>query len=485
MAVPSAGPRRELGQQLRAVVKVFTVSDPPDYEQPWQTRGPTTSTGSGAVVETERGPRVLTNAHCVDNHVFVEVRRYGKSHRFPAEVEAIGHECDLALLNVADAGFFAGADPILLGDLPSLSDRVSVCGFPVGGERLSVTEGIVSRIEVVRYTQRRRRLLAIQIDAAINSGNSGGPVLRDGKMVGVAFQALDDAASIGYMIATPVVDHFLRDVDAGRRDGFPSLGVHTQPLESASQRRWLGLPEDSEDGIMVTRIAYGGSAWGVLRRGDVLLAVDGEPIAADGTFAFRDGERLTWDYTISRATVGESVPLTIWRDRAEMCCLVPLKPPQYLVAEDRYDVDPSYYVFGGLLLVPLTRDYLKTWGDQWWSTAPRDLVATYENDDRTPDRTEPVVLQKVLADTANHGYHDFENLLIRSVDGVRVRSLSHLVGVVESGTAPFVCFESELGHSIVLERSLAEARQQDILDRYGVPRDRSDDLNEPSVTETG
>ena len=69
---------------LRSVVKVITTSDAPDYDQPWQTEGPDGAVGSGVIVMTSRGPRVLTNAHVVENQVFIEVRRYGKSRKFEA-----------------------------------------------------------------------------------------------------------------------------------------------------------------------------------------------------------------------------------------------------------------------------------------------------------------------------------------------------------------------------------------------------------------
>src|SRR6186713_198283 len=98
-----------------SVVKVLTVSDSPDYGQPWQTRGPQHSSGSGAVVETARGLRVLTNAHVVENHVFVEVQRSGSALKSVAEVEGVGHECDLALLK-ADPSFFDGAEPLDYGE---------------------------------------------------------------------------------------------------------------------------------------------------------------------------------------------------------------------------------------------------------------------------------------------------------------------------------------------------------------------------------
>ena len=474
--MPSSVRPRELTPILKSVVKVLAVSDPPDYDQPWQTRGATSNVGSGAIVALPDGLRVITNAHCVANHVFVEVRRYGKSTKHVADVEAIGHECDLALLKVADPAFFDGTHPIPLGGLPRLSDRVSVCGFPVGGERLSITEGIVSRIEIVRYAQRRRRLLAVQIDAAINPGNSGGPVVRDGKMVGIAFQGLEDAQLVGYMIATPVVEHFLNDTARGLRDGFPGLGVRAQPLESPAHRRMLGLPRSVEDGVLINQVIYGGSAWGVLHEEDVLLAIDDVPVAADGTISFRDGELLSWDYTVSRRSVGDTARLDVWRGQARHRLELELKPPQYLVAEDQFDERPSYFIYAGLLFVPLTRDYLKTWGDQWWAGAPRDMVALYETGYRTADRIEPVVLQKVLADEANIGYHQYENLLVSAVDGQPVRCLAHLVELVEQGSGECVRIRTEVGLSVVVDRAVAAARRDVIAARYSVPRDRSSDL---------
>lgn len=73
-------------------------------------------------------------------------------------------------------------------------------GYPIGGDTISVTSGVVSRIEVSSYSHGSAELLAIQIDAAINSGNSGGPALTDdGKCAGIAFQTLveEDAENIG------------------------------------------------------------------------------------------------------------------------------------------------------------------------------------------------------------------------------------------------------------------------------------------------
>ncbi|MEM9696008.1 MAG: trypsin-like peptidase domain-containing protein [Myxococcota bacterium] len=470
--------RRTLGALLRSVVKVLCVSDAPDYEQPWQRQGAQSQVGSGAVIETERGLRVLTNAHCVSNHAFVELRRYGRAEKCEAEVEAIGHACDLALLRVADERFFDGTTALSVGELPELGDRVHVCGYPLGGDRVSITEGIVSRIELVSYAQSNRELLAVQIDAAINDGNSGGPVIsQDGRLAGVAFQALDDAESVGYMIAPEVVSHFLADVARERGEGFPAIGVLTQPLENRAHRAYLGLPSDVDGGVLVTRVVFGGAAWGLIEPGDVLLEVDGVAVAADGAVVLREGELISFHYIVSRLHVGDHMPVKLWRRGRAVYVSLTLTPPRYLVAEDRYDVRPSYFIFGGLLFVPLSRDYLKTWGNEWWQHAPSDLVALYESGVPTADQSEVVVLQKVLADRVNQGYHDLENLIVERVDGQRIHSLADLVHRVREGDMhQYLRVEFSDGVEIVLDRREVRQRHASVLSRFGVPQPHSQEL---------
>lgn len=461
---------------LRSVVKVITTFDAPDYEQPWQTMGPDAAVGSGAIVMTPRGERVLTNAHVVANQVFIEVRRYGKSRKFEATVEGIGHVCDLALLKIKNPGFAKGAPAFPIGDLPKLGERVATLGFPIGGDRLSITEGIVSRIEVYPYAHSQRNLLAVQIDAAINSGNSGGPVVKDGEIVGIAFEAMDEAENVGYMIGAPVVKHFLRDIEHGVNDGFPDLGIVTQALESKSHRRSLGLSPRSHSGVLIVGVVQDGSAHGVLEEGDVLLMVDRKHVAADGSISFRKGERIELAHQVAKRHVGEIMPVQILRDGEVQNLKLPLKPPRYLVAEDSYDVRPTYYLYGGLLFVPLSRDLLLTWGPEWWQEAPSEIVSIYENEVCSASRSEVVVLQKVLADRVNQGYHDIEMLVIDRVQGRNIRDLNALIRKVESTKDEFIRFQGSDGTMIVLERDDVEKRNHSILRRYGVRSDRSANL---------
>ena len=218
----------DVSDMLSAIVKVFCVASPPSLVNPWQNRMQKTGTGTGFVTRDERGERrIVTNAHVVTHSTFVEVRRHGSPKRFAARVVAEGHDCDLAVLAVDDDAFWgergaenwlplAGPDALSgaqlpFGGLPELRDEVTVLGFPTGGDNISITSGVVSRIELQEYVHSGALLLAMQIDAAINPGNSGGPVLLGREVVGVAFQNLGGAENIGYAIPMPVTRHFLRD----------------------------------------------------------------------------------------------------------------------------------------------------------------------------------------------------------------------------------------------------------------------------------
>jgi S1-C subfamily serine protease len=464
-----------LGALKESVVKVMTVSDSPDYEQPWQTLGAGPSTGSGAIVATPQGLHVLTNAHVVEDATFIEVRREGQTRKTVAEVVSYGEACDLALLSIEDSTFFEGAKPILIGELPSLGDPVTVLGFPIGGEHLSITEGVVSRIELTMYVQNERNLLSVQIDAAINSGNSGGPVVLDGKLVGIAFQSLEEAENIGYVISAPVVQHFLRDVESPPYDGFPDLGLTVQHLESSAHRRYLGLPR-TRRGVLVTQVHYGSACWNVLQPGDILLSVGGESIAADGTVKLGEGSRIEFQYVPSMRHVGEDVSLQIYRGEERSTHHVTLQPHRPLVPGRALGGRPSWFTYAGLLFVPLTRAWLETWGEAWRSSAPATLVSLYDHGICTSRAREIVILQKVLADKVNRGYHELESVRIVNVQGRRVRKLSDLVRVVDATEDEFVVFETADQRQIVLDRQAAADRSETILRRYAVPADRSADL---------
>jgi S1-C subfamily serine protease len=459
-----------------AMVKIYAVQTEPYYYDPWSMNRSTSTSGSGCVIE---GNRILTNAHVISDQSFVQVRRYGAPKKFKARIIAVSHTADLALLTVDDPSFFKGIKPPAFGVLPEIQQEVYVYGFPEGGDTLSITKGVVSRIEHDIYAHSSRALLAVQIDAAINSGNSGGPVLTGDSIIGVVMQFLEQSENIGYMVPMPIVKHFLTDLEDGQHDGFPEDGIVVQSMENESMRKMHGLSKQ-QTGTLVVAVLPGSAADGKVRSGDVILAVDGHDIADDGTLEFRPKERTSADYYTQLHQIGETLKLTVLRDSREHRVLILLDKPagfSDLVPRERYDVRPTYYIYGGLIFIPLTQNYLMAWGRDWYSNAPRHLVALFQHTRPTVEGEEVVVLSKALPAEVNSGYHDLNDLQIAKVNGVKIHNLRELIRIVETDKdAAYVVFESRQGLKIVLERKLAEAEQAKILRTYSVPADRSADL---------
>ncbi len=467
-AAPASAPRpvhRDPASVRAAVVKIFTTQQNPSYWDPWTPGWINSPTGSGCIIADRR---ILTNAHVVSNNTFLQVRRYGQADKHTARVLFVSHEADLALLTVDEPGFFEGVEPLPIGDLPALQQEVSALGFPEGGDSLSVTRGVLSRIEHIDYVHSVRSLLGGQIDAAINPGNSGGPAVVDGQIVGIAMQGVAMSQNIAYMVPTPVIRHFLDDVADGRYDGFPRLGLRWEVMENRDLRRRYAVPEGTS-GVLVLSTLPGFPAADQLRAGDVLTAIGGHAIANDGTVEFRPRERTSFTYYTDERQIGEPVTLGYLREGQPATVTLPLTRTMGegdLVAGPHYDERPAYYVFGGLVFAPLTRDYVGLWGNNFPEL--RALV------DRPPtfDGQEVVIVSRVLSATVNEGYQDIVNFVIATVDGRKPADLAELVKIVEQGTAPFVTFVAADGRQIVLERAAARAAGPTIMERYLVPADR-------------
>ncbi len=464
-------------QPSRAVqsstVKVTAFLSAPDPRVPWQ-RKMTQVSGSGAVIT---GQRILTSAHVVAGHAAIEVQGADLGARYTAELEQICHDCDLALLRVSDPEFFEGVPALAIGDLPRQQDPVDLYGFPEGGEGLSITTGIVSRVEVSDFAHSWRRLLIAQVDSAINAGNSGGPAVSGGRLVGIAMQSLEEAENVGYLVPTPVIRHFLDDVRDGRYDGFPELGVFVQTLENAALREHLGLG-DMKGGVLVTEVSRRGCASGRLRPGDVLLALDGVPVRADNKVDL-EGFRLESTVLEHRAQVGQEITVTVFRDGATRDERVSMTAPDPLV-ELGEGPGHAYRIFAGLVFQPLTLRYLQAFDEK---EAPAHLWRHYEHpgdymaaqgDGQGPDpREEIVVLTNVLASDLTRGYEGYESAVVEAVDGVRLRSLAHLSELLDKSSGEFVSLRLERGAMLTVRRETAQARSAQILERYGVSADRS------------
>ena len=261
--------------------------------------------------------------------------------------------------------------------MPQLRDEVAVVGYPVGGEEISITEGVVSRIEVQRYSHSQRHLLAVTVDAAINAGNSGGPVFGDGKVVGIAFQKLTGVDNIGEMVPPPIIRAFLDGVEEGQAPGDSGARHHdAEPREPAAPQAARPRRRRARR-RRAPRRSRRHRPTACSQPRDVITAIDGLPIANNGTVQFMGRFRTRYDVVLGYRYIGDKVEA---RDQARRQARRPSSSSsrmwQPLVPRSRYDQPPQYFVYGGLVFQTLTRDYLTTW-DKWWNKAPKEFLNYY------------------------------------------------------------------------------------------------------------
>jgi len=433
---------------------------------------------------------ILTAAHVVADRTFVQVQKASDPSKAVAVVVAVSHEADLALLEIqaedSPAGFTDDIPRAELGSrklLPSLRTKISLVGYPIGGEEVSITDGVVSRVEVQAYTHSGRSLLAITVDAAMNSGNSGGPAFYKDKIIGIAIQGMDDAQNIGELVPLEHIFRFLEAFVSGKPGDIPAIGISCQNMEASQLRRAKGMAEEMT-GVLVASVRFASSAYGVLDVGDVITAVNGYTIHNNGTILYCGKFRTSWVAATHRHFLGDGLPVSVWRDGESIDLLVPLKKYQVIVPRKQYDVTVRYFIYGGLVFQPLTRGLLATW-NRWRANAPRDFVYHYAYGCKSYRRDEIVVFAGILSDSINVGYGAYEHSLVESVNGEPIRSLRDFVYKVETAVAsgvPSINILTNKGVSLYFETQDVISKQPSILARYHVPADRSVHLLESPPT---
>ena len=448
----------------KSICRINNTAQEFNYRVPWLPGQMSGGSGTGWVVKANR---LMTNAHVVSNAKLLTVEKENDPKKYVATVEFIAHDCDLAQLKVEDPDFWKDTKPLDLGPVPEIESSVSVYGYPIGGERMSVTKGIVSRIDFRTYAHSvMDSHLCIQIDAAINPGNSGGPVMQQGKVVGVAFQGLGgaDAQNVGYMIPTPVIGHFLKDIADGHYDRYMDLSIATFPLMNAAHRRALGLPEDDR-GLAVTTVGSASVCAGKLRSGDVLLRIDGLDIQSDGMVQI-EGERMQMAEVAERKYKGDKVKFEVWRDRKLVTEEVTFERAWPYTHQATSYEPPKYVVFGGLLFQPMNRNLVATY--QFANLRVFHHFAHFIEEELYKERDEVIVLTALLPDPINTYLDEFREGIIRKVNGTAIRNVKELAAAFTKQADEYVIEFEGHGRPLVLQRTDLEAARERIRQRYNV-----------------
>jgi len=449
-----------------SVFRITNFQQRPDWKSPWKMKPTTKDQGSGFLIHDGF---ILTNAHVVSDSRMLLVNKLSSPNHYLADVVAIAHDSDLALLKVRDPDFYKNLTPLELGGVPELQSRIRAYGYPVGGHELSRTEGVVSRIEFGTYVHPGiDSHLLIQTDSAINPGNSGGPITQSGQVIGVAFQSNLSLNDVGYFIPVPLIKRFLVDIKDRIYDGVPEIGIETSSVINQHHRRYLGLPENS-GGILVERIVPFSSADGVLQIGDVLTKIEDLHIDAAGMVSYGQ-QQVAFYIEAENRQIADSLNLQVWRDgNFENLTLTLKAPPFSEEMRNSYDKRPEYLIFGGLVFIALNRNYIHSPGNL---LAPLAYEHWYREVERPNTRRQQVViLTHVLPASVNSGYTNLQNFIVNSLNHEPVNSLSHLDQMLKKmpHETVHVVFESKW-QSLPLVLNFKESLEQhnSILKRYGI-----------------
>ncbi|MFO0952951.1 MAG: trypsin-like peptidase domain-containing protein [Isosphaeraceae bacterium] len=476
---PADDPKQEDAVR-NSVVKVTATMRPPDLLRPWTKQSPRDASGTGVVIE---GKRVLTNAHVVlyASQLFVE--SHESSDKIVATVEAVAPGIDLAVLKLEDESFFDKRPPLpRTNSLPAVKDTVLVYGYPQGGSTLSVTKGIVSRIEFAPY-QDLTSGLRIQVDAAINPGNSGGPALVDGKVVGLIFSKLTQSDNIGYIIPSEEIGLFLEDVKDGKYDGKPAMFEGLQTLENDVLRPFLKLDRKAS-GIIVHSPGRDEKDY-PLKEWDLITKIGEKDVDNTGLVSLDGGLRLRFQYLVQKLAKDGKVPLTVIRQGKEVKLDLPVSPRRPVLIDSLRGRYPSYFIYGPLAFSPVTAEMLTGLdagtGGRIYSVLSLigSPLVTRRADKPTPDDEELVVVSApMFPHRLSKGYSSPQFKVVKEVNGVRVKNLPHLVSLLRDAKEKFttISFDDKGSETIVFNHKDALAATDEILNDNGIRQRSSDDL---------
>jgi S1-C subfamily serine protease len=461
-----------------SVVKISANLRYPDILHPWTKQGARQASGTGVIIA---GKRILTNAHMVLYASQLSVESQQSSEKLNATVEAVSAGMDLAVIKLDDESFFEKRPPLSrVSTLPEVKETVVVYGYPQGGSSLSVTKGIVSRIEFAAYGEGASGV-RIQVDAAINPGNSGGPALVDGKMIGLIFSKLTQSDNIGYIIPGEEVELFLKDVADGKYDGKPAMHDSLQTKENPVLPGFLRLDKKTQ-GMIVHAPAEPRPDY-PLKTWDLITKIGDSEIDNVGMVKIKDNLRMQFQYLIQKYIKAGKVPLTIVRQGKPQAIELPVSSKRPMLIESLQGHYPSYFVYGPLVFSTVSREFcaaIDRGGAVSSALAVMGSPLVVRRGDRPAYEGEELVAvtSPIFPHAISKGYDNPFSKVVKEIGGVKVKNLKHLVELLRDNKGKYttISFDDKFSETIVFDHQEALRATDEILTDNGIRQQASDDL---------
>ena len=425
--------------KIPPVVRVNVSSQSYNFSQPWRKNPPAIRQGLGVVL---LDGRILVTAELVANHTYVELEKPETALKAAAKVEVVDYDANLALLAAPAADFLQSVTGARLDDTVAVGDRVDILQLEPNGTPVR-TAATITPIEVGPYPVDENAFLVFKLSAPLQSRENSFtvPVFKDDRLVGLVMR-YDPRTQTADVVPAPVINHFLTAAGRQPYSGFPRAGLTFSDTRDPQLRRFAKLPNGT-GGAYITKVLPGSPAEAAgLKTGDVLLRVDGKTIDQDGNYEDpRFGKISLAHYVSTVLQAGQTIPVVVWRDGAEVelqGTLAPRDRSRMVSQPYIFDAPPKFVIVGGVVFSELSRQFLREWGPNWPREAPLRLVYLDRFQNELPaDRGKVVFVSAVLPGPNTLGYENMSYEVVEEVNGKPIKSLADLASAIDSPTDKF------------------------------------------------
>jgi len=453
-----------------SIVRFDVTRNDHNFRVPWDKRAQTVSK-LGAVID---GNEVLTTALGLANHTLVRLQKGGRGRWYDGEVKWVDYQANLAVVGVGDQTFWNGLVPVQFGGADQLRDNLQVVRWRAGNIERRAAE--FSRFTVADANFNQAPRIELKASSEIEGAGRGELMVSGGKAVGLVASKSGSTCSV---IPGPFITAALNLRADGNYKGLGYFDFIWQPASNPATTEYFKLDGPAR-GVLVIKPSTRPGAKSPLKLHDIILEVDGFPVDIQGDYLDPDYGHVIMEYLACRNKwAGDTVKFKIWRDGKTEEIDYPLPKADFtanLVTDRPDDTEPTYLVVGGLVFVPLSAEYLSSWGKDWQRNAPFRLVF-YNNQKPETTQRSLVVLSLVLPDFYNIGYQErkAQNLVLDKANGHRIDTLESLANALQTPGDGFHVFEFKKGSSlqkIILDAETLEEANQRIAKRYRIPRMR-------------
>jgi S1-C subfamily serine protease len=445
-----------------------------DEDRPWAKKNPEVREGAAVVISEEL---LLTEASMIQNATFIQVEKHGRADWIPARLVHQDSEINLALLTVDKPGFF---DDLSSAEIAaSTTTKGVVHSIRWKGRQLEVSNSRPGRIEVIESPYGSVHHAVLRLSTDFSAGGWADPVFADDKLIGITVSQSGQTATVvpAEIIKAYVESPAREGKDSGYR-GFASIGaLRWQTNTDRALAAYLGL-EGEPRGVFIRRVPWGSTGCSSLQPYDILMELDGQKIDAIGNYHHPLYGQLRFDHIVVEGHApGDVVPARVFRDRQFIEVEIELRrypSSARLIPWRRADSGPPYLVAGGFVFRELDGPYLNTWGKDWRTKAPNQLLYYYFllSTAQSPEQRRIIVVSHVLPAAYNIGYHGVSDLLVKSINGFEIDSIADVERAFKQPRDDLhriAFYPNSTIREMILDGATFEEATQAIMSAYEVP----------------